>query len=82
MDSESVVKMLVEMSLDDLVSFGLGMLNASEDQDWVKKAAQPQGNITEVKQKAPIAYYLVSRLGVDAVTRALQNKNDSSENKS
>lgn len=81
-DSESVVKKLVEMPLDDLVSFGVSLLNASEDQDWVKKAAQPQGNITEVKQKAPIAYYLVSRLGVEAIVRALQSKNDFSENKS
>ena len=71
------MKKLVEMPLDDLVSFGVSLLNASDDQDWVKKAAQPQGNITEVKQKAPIAYYLVSRLGVDAIVRALQNRNDS-----
>ncbi|MEK7442456.1 MAG: hypothetical protein AABZ78_16775 [Chloroflexota bacterium] len=82
LDSESVVKKLVEMPLDDLVSFGVSLLNASDDQDWVKKAAQPQGNITEVKQKAPIAYYLVSRLGVDAIVRALQNRNDSSADKS
>lgn len=81
-DSESVVKKLVEMPLDDLTSFGVNLLKASEDQDWVKKAAQPQSNITEVQQKAPIAYYLVSRLGGDAILRALQNRTDSSDNKS
>lgn len=81
-DSESVVKKLVEMPLDDLVAFGSDLLKSSDEQAWVKKAAQPQSNITEVQQKAPIAYYLVSRLGGDAIMRALQNKNDSSDNKS
>ena len=75
-DSESVVKKLVEMPLDDLASFGVNLLKASEDQDWVKKAAQPQGNITEVQQKAPIAYFLVSRLGGDSIMRALHSKNE------
>jgi hypothetical protein len=78
-DSEAVVKKLVEMPLDDLVSFGVGMLKSTDDQDWVKKAGQPQSNITAVQQKAPIAYYLVSRLGVDSILRAVQTKSDPSD---
>ncbi len=67
--TDAVVKKLVEMPLADLVAFGNSLLEAQADRDWIEKAAQPAAGISELKQKAPIAFYVVSRVGAEAAAR-------------
>ena len=72
--TDAVVKKLVELPLADLVTFGKSLLQSQEDRDWIEKAAQPAAGISELKQKAPIAYYIVSRVGGESVARELAKK--------
>jgi hypothetical protein len=75
-DSEAVVKKLVELPLEDLVALANSLLKATDDQAWVQKAAAPQSGISEVRQKAPIAYYLIAQVGVETILRALPNRGE------
>ncbi len=72
--AETVVKRLVELPLADLEKLALDLLNSSNDQGWVKQAAEPAPGISEVRQKAPIAYYVVSHAGEEAASQALKNR--------
>ena len=72
--ADAVVKKLVELPLADLVAFGNSLLESPTDRDWIEKAAAPTAGITELKQKAPIAYYIVSRVGAEAAARELAKK--------
>jgi hypothetical protein len=70
----SLVKRLTELPLDDLVALALEVLKSPEDEAWIKRAAAPAPGITPVRQKAPIAYYLVENAGVEAVSEALAKR--------
>lgn len=39
-----------------------------------EKAAQPAAGIAELRRKAPIAYYIVSRVGGESAARELAKK--------
>ena len=80
-DNETLVKKLVNLSLNDLVAIATKLVKAADDQTWIKQAAQPQAGINDVKQKAPIAYYLVSHASNDAILREVQDKEEPTENK-
>lgn len=72
--AETVVKKLVELPLADLEKLALDLLKSPDEQGWVKQAAEPASGISEVRQKAPIAYYVVSRVGEEAASQALKNR--------
>lgn len=65
---------LAELPLSDLVAFSKRLLKSPEDQQWIEQAAQPTLGLSEQKQRGPIAYYIVNRLGADAVARELEKK--------
>ena len=74
--TETAVKKLVELPLADLEKLALDLLKSPDDRGWVQQAAEPAPGISEVRQKAPIAYYVVSRAGVDEALQALKKSSN------
>jgi hypothetical protein len=69
--SEAVVKRLVQLPLDELEALALNVLKTPEDKAWVKAAAQPSPGMPLVRQKAPIAYFVVEHVGAKEAAEAL-----------
>ncbi len=74
LSTQALVKKLTELPLDDLVGLARDMLKAHDDDEWVKQVAAPAPGISAVRQKAPIAYYLVEHAGAEAVAEALTKR--------
>ncbi|HKZ83859.1 MAG TPA: hypothetical protein VJ793_09420 [Anaerolineae bacterium] len=72
---ESVARRLIEKyTLKELIDFGLSVPASDEVHDWVRQAAEPAPNVNEASQKAAIAYFLVQRVGAEAVLKELEAK--------
>ncbi len=71
---DAVVKKLTELPVSELVAMSKSLLKAQEDLDFVEKSSQPTPGLNELRQKAPIAYYLVAHVGADAVTKELAKR--------
>jgi hypothetical protein len=71
---DALVNDLVQLPLNELETLALEVLKAPEDKDWVKAAAQPSSGMPVVRQKAPIAYFVVEQAGAKAVRQALAQK--------
>ena len=72
--TDTLVKKLVELPLEELVTVSQDVLKSHEDDEWIKQAASPAQGITAVRQKAPIAYYLVEHAGAEAVAEVLAKR--------
>lgn len=72
--ADAVVKKLAELPVAELVAMSKSLLKAQEDLDFVEKSSQPTPGLSELRQKAPIAYYLVAHVGADAVTKELAKR--------
>ena len=73
--TESVAKRLTQLPLNDLVSLAKDLLKAPEDQSYIEQTAASKPGLSEVKQKAPIAYYVVSRASPQTAQEALDKRN-------
>jgi hypothetical protein len=71
LSTDAIVKRLVDLPLPELLTLAESVLPSREDQEWVKKAAAPAPGLTEIRQKAPIAYYLAEHVGPEEINRAL-----------
>ncbi|MEK7787436.1 MAG: hypothetical protein AAB658_18700, partial [Chloroflexota bacterium] len=74
--TETAVKKLVELPLAELEKLALDLLKSPDDQGWVQQAAEPAPGISEVRQKAPIAYYIVAHTGVETALQALKKSSN------
>jgi hypothetical protein len=72
--TEAAAKELTQLPLDDLVSLAKDVLKTPEDVDYVEEAATPKPGLNEIKLKAPIAYFVVSRTGTAAAQKALAKR--------
>lgn len=72
--TESVAKQLTQLTLPQLVSLSKDLLKAPEDQEYIDKAADSP-NLSDVKTKAPIAYYVVSKVGPQVAQQTLDARN-------
>jgi hypothetical protein len=72
--TEALAKELTQLPLDDLVSLAKDVLKAPEDVEYVEEAAMPKPGMNEVRQKAPIAYYVVSRTSAETAQKALDKR--------
>ncbi len=70
---DNLVRRLVESySLAQMVEFAERLTDAPDILEWVRKAAQPDPEVSAANQKAAIAHFLVQRLGVESVLKALE----------
>jgi hypothetical protein len=72
--TETVAKELTQLPLADLLSLAKEVLKAPEDIKYVQEAASPKADLTEVKQKAPIAYYVIARTNAETAQKALARR--------
>lgn len=71
---DAVAKRLIELPLTELVDLGLALCRTEDDHLWIKQASAPAPGLSELRQKAPIAYYIISRVGAEAAARALASR--------
>jgi len=69
--TEAVAKQLTQLPLPQLVGLAKDLLKAPEDQAYIDKTATPSATLSEVKLKAPIAYYVISKAGAQVALQAL-----------
>jgi hypothetical protein len=69
---EDVVKRLMDKySLADLVTLAMQLTTTPQEHDYIQGAAQPVAGVGKASQKAAIAHFLVQRVGVETVLKAI-----------
>ncbi len=69
--TEAVAKRLTDLPFAELVALAKEVLKSPEDEAYVQQAAAASADLSEVKRKAPIAYYIISKAGIEAAEQAL-----------
>lgn len=77
--TESVAKQLTQLPLTELTNFAKDLLKSPEDQTYIDQSAKPSPSLSEVQVKAPIAYYVTSKVGPQAAQKALNARSTQPE---